>query len=48
MTDSIPRHCAKPPPRYLQAGESAVDKDERLETKVQFDNLIVRNYNPTT
>jgi len=27
MTDSVPRHCAKPPPRYLQAGESAVDNE---------------------
>jgi hypothetical protein len=34
--------CVKPPPRYVQAGDSAVDKDERLETKERFDS-VVRN-----
>jgi len=25
MTVSVPRHCAKPPPRFMQAGESVVE-----------------------
>jgi len=33
--------CVKPPPRYVQAGDSAVGEDDGLETKVQFDKEIV-------
>ena len=35
------RRFAKPPSRYLQAGDSAVGEDDGLETKVQFDREIV-------
>jgi hypothetical protein len=34
------RRCAKPPSRYVQAGDSAVGENERLETKEQFDSVV--------
>jgi len=35
MTGSVPRHCAKPPPRYVQAASQRWTKTYGLERETQ-------------
>ena len=40
MNGIVPPACAKPLGRYVQAGESVVDRAVRFEKRVQSDNAI--------
>ena len=40
ITDSVPPACAKPPLRWLQAGESAVEKDVENRTLTKRENAV--------
>ena len=39
ITDSVPPACAKPPLRYLQAGDSAADNCRVADNQTHFDSV---------